>query len=232
MNDGRSATPESRVMSNAASTSARVWPFSRLASTTSLSDSTAETRNGQPVRANSGAAVAPLITRPGEFFKVAVSDGVTLDGWMIKPANFDSTRVYPLLMYVYGEPAGQTAVDSWSGGHLWEHMIADQGYVVATVDNRGTPAPRGPSPHRAAISTPRASRSWAGAAADRAPYRPCFVTPTSTRSGCRWRPCRTSASTTRFIRSATWVSCRTRPTARATSVPLRSTRPRGSTDSC
>jgi dipeptidyl-peptidase-4 len=89
------------------------------------------------------AAVAPLITRPGEFFKVTVSDGVTLDGWMIKPANFDSTRGYPLLMYVYGEPAGQTAVDAWSGGHLWEHMIADQGYVVATVDNRGTPSPRG-----------------------------------------------------------------------------------------
>ena len=88
-------------------------------------------------------AVAPLITRPGEFFKVAVSDGVTLDGWMIKPAKFDSTRGYPLLMYVYGEPAGQTAQDSWGGGHLWEHMIADQGYVVATVDNRGTPSPRG-----------------------------------------------------------------------------------------
>jgi dipeptidyl-peptidase-4 len=62
---------------------------------------------------------------------------------MIKPANFDSTKVYPLLMYVYGEPAGQTAQDSWGGGHLWEHLIADQGYVVATVDNRGTPAPRG-----------------------------------------------------------------------------------------
>ena len=89
------------------------------------------------------AAVAPLITRTGEFFKVKVSDGVTLDGWMIKPANFDSTKVYPLLMYVYGEPAGQTAQDSWGGGHLWEHLIADQGYVVATVDNRGTPAPRG-----------------------------------------------------------------------------------------
>jgi len=89
------------------------------------------------------AAVAPLIKRPGEFFKVTVSDGVTLDGWMIKPANFDSTRGYPLLMYVYGEPAGQTATDSWGGGHLWEHTIADQGYVVATVDNRGTPTPRG-----------------------------------------------------------------------------------------
>jgi len=89
------------------------------------------------------AAVGPLVGRPGEFFKVAVSDGVTLDGWMIKPANFDSTKGYPLLMYVYGEPAGQTAQDSWGGGHVWEHMIADQGYVVATVDNRGTPAPRG-----------------------------------------------------------------------------------------
>ncbi|OLB68092.1 MAG: hypothetical protein AUI09_01280 [Gemmatimonadetes bacterium 13_2_20CM_2_66_5] len=63
---------------------------------------------------------------------------------MIKPANFDSTRGYPLLMYVYGEPAGQTAVDAWSGGAtLWYHLIADQGYVVATVDNRGTPSPRG-----------------------------------------------------------------------------------------
>ncbi len=89
------------------------------------------------------AAVAPLIAGHGAFFKVTVSDGVSLDGWMIKPANFDSTKVYPLLMYVYGEPAGQTAQDSWGGGHLWEHMIADQGYVVATVDNRGTPSPRG-----------------------------------------------------------------------------------------
>ncbi len=89
------------------------------------------------------AAVAPLIRRPGEFFKVTLSDGVAVDGWMIKPANFDSTRAYPLLMYVYGEPAGQTTVDSWSGSNLWYHLIADQGYVVATVDNRGTPAPRG-----------------------------------------------------------------------------------------
>jgi dipeptidyl-peptidase-4 len=89
------------------------------------------------------AAVAPLIAGHGELFKVTVSDGISLDGWMIKPANFDSTRGYPLLMYVYGEPAGQTAQDSWGGGHLWEHMIADQGYVVATVDNRGTPSPRG-----------------------------------------------------------------------------------------
>ena len=64
------------------------------------------------------AAVAPLITRPGEFFRVAVSDGVSLDGWMIKPANFDSTRGYPLLMYVYGEPAGQTGRSEISSATL------------------------------------------------------------------------------------------------------------------
>jgi len=90
------------------------------------------------------AAVAPHIAHPGEFFKVTVGDGVALDGWMIKPANFDSTRSYPLLVYVYGEPAGQTTNDAWSGGTtLWYHLIADQGYVVVSIDNHGTPAPRG-----------------------------------------------------------------------------------------
>jgi dipeptidyl-peptidase-4 len=90
------------------------------------------------------AAVDTLITRPTEFFKVKVGDGVSLDGWMIRPRNFDSTKTYPLLMHVYGEPAGQTVLDRWSGTTgLWHRMLADQGYVVASVDNRGTPAPRG-----------------------------------------------------------------------------------------
>jgi dipeptidyl-peptidase-4 len=90
------------------------------------------------------AVVDSLAPRPTEFFKVQVGDGVTLDGWMIRPRNFDSTRTYPLLMQVYGEPAGQTVLDRWSGtSGLWHRMLADQGYVVASVDNRGTPAPRG-----------------------------------------------------------------------------------------
>ncbi len=90
------------------------------------------------------AAVDPLITRQTEFFKVRVGDGVMLDGWMIRPRNFDSTKTYPLLMHVYGEPAGQTVLDRWFGTtELWHRMLADQGYVVASVDNRGTPAPRG-----------------------------------------------------------------------------------------
>ncbi len=79
-----------------------------------------------------------------EFFKVDIGEGVILDGWMIKPPNFDANKTYPILYYVYGEPAGQTVLDSWGGdNYLWYLMLAQQGYIVASVDNRGTPAPRG-----------------------------------------------------------------------------------------
>lgn len=78
------------------------------------------------------------------FFRVNVGDRVELDGWMIKPHNFDPARKYPLLMLVYTEPWGATAVDRWAGTDgLWHRLLADQGYIVATVDNRGTPSPRG-----------------------------------------------------------------------------------------
>ncbi len=87
---------------------------------------------------------APLLAGKTEFFKVKVPDGAVLDGWMIFPKDFDPSKKYPLFMQVYSEPAGQTVLDRWGGrGALWHRMIADQGYVVASVDNRGTPAPRG-----------------------------------------------------------------------------------------
>ena len=90
------------------------------------------------------AAVAPLVTRPGEFFQVSVPGGLALDGWMIRPRDFDSTRTYPVLVYVYGEPAGQTTRDAWLGNQgLWYRMLADLGYLVVSFDNQGTPAPRG-----------------------------------------------------------------------------------------
>lgn len=79
-----------------------------------------------------------------EFFRIDIGDGVTLDGWMIKPPDFDASKKYPVLFYAYGEPAAQTVTDNWGGSqYLWYTMLAQKGYIVASVDNRGTPAPRG-----------------------------------------------------------------------------------------
>jgi dipeptidyl-peptidase-4 len=63
---------------------------------------------------------------------------------MIKPPNFDPSKKYPVLFYVYGEPWGQTVVDKWGGSrYLWHQMLAQQGYIVMSIDNRGTPSPKG-----------------------------------------------------------------------------------------
>jgi dipeptidyl-peptidase 4 len=79
-----------------------------------------------------------------EFIKVPIGKGITLDGWSMKPAKVDPNVKLPLLMYVYGEPHGQTVRDAWPGATgLWHWMLAQQGFVVASVDNRGTNVPRG-----------------------------------------------------------------------------------------
>ncbi|HKN64801.1 MAG TPA: S9 family peptidase [Gemmatimonadaceae bacterium] len=88
--------------------------------------------------------VAALTRGSAEFFRVRGGGEYDLDAWMIKPPGFDSTKKYPVLFEVYGEPAGQTVQDAWGGAqYLWYLMLAQQGYVVASVDNRGTPPPRG-----------------------------------------------------------------------------------------
>jgi len=88
--------------------------------------------------------VGKLRQTPFEFFKVDIGEGVVLDGWMIKPPDFDPQKRYPVLFYAYTEPWSQTVVDSWGGRNLfWHMMLAQQGYLVMSVDNRGTPAPRG-----------------------------------------------------------------------------------------
>ncbi len=79
-----------------------------------------------------------------EFFRTDIGDGIALDGWCIYPPDFDPNAKYPLLVHVYGEPAGQTVLDAWGGGNaLWHRMLAQEGYVVMSFDNRGTPSPRG-----------------------------------------------------------------------------------------
>jgi len=87
--------------------------------------------------------LAGLRRGTAEQMAVDVGNGLRLDGWVMKPPAFDSTRKYPVLFDVYGEPAGQTALDQWSGDYLWNLMLTQQGYVVVTVDNRGAPSPRG-----------------------------------------------------------------------------------------
>jgi dipeptidyl-peptidase-4 len=92
------------------------------------------------------------VTKPEiGFFRVEISGGVTLDGWSVMPAGIESSAKLPLVMYVYGEPHGQTVRDAWQGPRgLWHRMLAQQGFVVASVDNRGTLVPRGRAWRRAA----------------------------------------------------------------------------------
>ncbi|MEM8583122.1 MAG: S9 family peptidase [Bacteroidota bacterium] len=104
------------------------------------------------VRNRSGEAVrtilnnAPLVDRmkieevqPVEFFDFTTSEGVELNGYMIKPALMGDGRKHPVLMFVYGGPGSQQVRDNWRGqNYWWFQMLAQQGFVVACVDNRGT----------------------------------------------------------------------------------------------
>lgn len=91
------------------------------------------------------AAKAAAKQSPIHFFQVTTEDGVTMDGWMTKPANFDSTKKYPVVFYVYGEPAGCTVKDGFGDGRnfLYEGDMSADGYIYISLDNRGTPAPKG-----------------------------------------------------------------------------------------
>ncbi len=79
------------------------------------------------------------------FFQVTSEEGITMDGWVVKPNNFDSTKKYPLVFYVYGEPAGTTVNDSYGAASnpLYTGDMSAEGYVQVSLDNRGTPAPKG-----------------------------------------------------------------------------------------
>ena len=94
--------------------------------------------------------VKPLISQPTEFFQLDIGGGVVVDAWMIKPPGFDPSKKYPVLVYVYGEPHAQTVLDSWGAAQADYHrMVADLGYLVVSIDNRGTPAPKGAAWRRA-----------------------------------------------------------------------------------
>ena len=83
-----------------------------------------------------------LNLQPKEFFRVDIGEA-ELDGWMIKPAGFDPGNKYPVIIYIYGEPWGSTVQNNWGRGDLWHQYLAQQGYVVMSLDPRGTRMPRG-----------------------------------------------------------------------------------------
>ena len=90
------------------------------------------------------AKVGPMLAGRTEMLQVDIGGGVVIDGWLIKPRAFDSSKKYPIIVYVYGEPAGTTVTDSWGGSNrVLMAALADEGYLIASFDNRGTPAPKG-----------------------------------------------------------------------------------------
>ena len=102
--------------------------------------------NGQLVRSIEDNSALRQIQKehnasPVEFFEFTTKDKVQLNGWMIKPPNFDATKQYPVFMTLYGGPGSQQVKDSWRGmNYWWYQMLAQDGFIVTCVDNRGTGA--------------------------------------------------------------------------------------------
>ncbi|MCE3017528.1 MAG: DPP IV N-terminal domain-containing protein [Pirellula sp.] len=85
-----------------------------------------------------------IAARPTEFVQLDIANGISMDAWMIKPKDFDASKKYPVFIYVYGEPHAQTVLNEWGAAHIDFHRaVADLGYIVVSIDNRGTPAPKG-----------------------------------------------------------------------------------------
>jgi len=104
--------------------------------------------NHQPIRTlvdnqQLRSKVTALHRGPVEWLNIEAEDGLKMPGVLLKPADFDSTRKYPLLFFVYGGPGKTEVNDVWGGYYLWHTMLTQKGYLVAVVDNHGTPAPLG-----------------------------------------------------------------------------------------
>jgi dipeptidyl-peptidase-4 len=116
----------------------------RFSTMTTPNTTTLYRRGGEEVRvlvdnAELKSKVAALALPEPEFITVEAADGTPLNGYIIKPTTFDPSRQYALLLYVYGGPGSQTVVDRWGGNrYLWHQLLAEEGILVASVDNRGT----------------------------------------------------------------------------------------------
>lgn len=103
----------------------------------------------KPIDPNNSISQTMMRIRPAsmdiEFFRVKTEEGVEVDAWMVKPNNFDPSKKYPIVFTVYGEAAGSTVKDSYGTGRnrLYSGSMQADGYIYASMDNRGTPSPKG-----------------------------------------------------------------------------------------
>ncbi|MFG0289698.1 MAG: prolyl oligopeptidase family serine peptidase, partial [Rhodopirellula sp. JB044] len=97
---------------------------------------------------------AEVVSHPTEFLQLDIGNGVTMDALLMKPKDFNESKKYPVFVYVYGEPYAQTVLDKWGAVQSDFHrVVADQGYLVVSIDNRGTPAPKGAAWRRASYGS-------------------------------------------------------------------------------
>ncbi|HVY74989.1 MAG TPA: S9 family peptidase [Puia sp.] len=104
--------------------------------------------NHQKIAASAGVTIptaADSAASNMSFFRITTVDGVTMDGWIKKPVPFDPNKKYPIVFFVYSEPASQTVLDKYGEGRnfLYQGDMAKDGYIYISLDNRGTPAPKG-----------------------------------------------------------------------------------------
>ena len=118
-----------------------IWTHSRINQPSTYAIYNRSGKEVRSVEKNASLASEVKNYQPANFIKVPTSDGLELNGYIIKPNNFSMTQEYPVLMFVYGGPGSQMVTDAWKGqNYWWFQMLAQKGYVVACVDNRGTGA--------------------------------------------------------------------------------------------
>ncbi|HKP31678.1 MAG TPA: DPP IV N-terminal domain-containing protein, partial [Chitinophagaceae bacterium] len=96
-------------------------------------------------KVNDAIAKADMKSSSVEFLKIKTADGVEMDAWMVKPSNFDQSKKYPVVFFVYTEPWGQEVKDRFgiANNFLYQGDMAKDGYIYMSIDNRGTPVPKG-----------------------------------------------------------------------------------------
>ncbi|HEY7636644.1 MAG TPA: S9 family peptidase [Gemmatimonadales bacterium] len=115
---------------------------------------------------------------PVEWLSIPAEDGSKMPGLLMKPVDFDSTRKYPLLFFLYGGPGHTEVNDIWGGYYLWHTMLTQKGYLVAIVDNRGTTQPLGRAWRKAVAGQLGVLETRDQAAAARALSKRAYVDPT------------------------------------------------------